>query len=139
MAPIPESHLDLLSGPYFAVFTTIAADGSPENTIVWCSSDGESVFVNTAEGRRKEQNVRQNPDVALCVLDPQDGGRWIDVRGVVDEITIDEDYKNINYHTRIYTGKDQFYGDVAPAEEEGTVERLIFRIRPDRVVTSPED
>ncbi len=31
---IPESHVDLLAGPYYAVLTTIADDGQPENTVV---------------------------------------------------------------------------------------------------------
>ncbi len=34
-AKIPQSHLDLITGPVYAVFTTIADDGQPENTIVW--------------------------------------------------------------------------------------------------------
>ena len=36
-ATIPPSHLDLIAGPVYAVLTTIAADGQPENTVVWCS------------------------------------------------------------------------------------------------------
>ena len=51
---IPPSHLDLLTGPIYVVFTTIADDGQPENTIVWCSWDGEHVLVNTVAGRRKD-------------------------------------------------------------------------------------
>ena len=137
MTTIPETHQDLLSGPYFAVFTTMAPDGIPENTIVWCSLDGDTVLVNTAAGRRKDSNVRQNSKVALCVLDPQDAFRWIDVRGVVDEIVADPAYENIDLHAKIYTGADSYYGGVQAADMAGTEERLIFRIKPERVVTSP--
>ena len=42
--PIPTTHLDLIEGPYFAVFTTIAPSGQPENTVVWCSWDGSHVL-----------------------------------------------------------------------------------------------
>lgn len=137
MASIPESHVELLSGPYFAIFTTVAPDGSPENTIVWCSTDGDNVFVNTAEGRRKETNIRQNKNVALTVLDPANAYRWIDVRGVVDEVSPDEGYENINAHAKLYAGVDSYYGGVAPAEMEGTENRVIISIKPERVVTSP--
>ena len=37
---VPASHVDLLTGPYFAVLTTVAPNGQPENTVVWCSWDG---------------------------------------------------------------------------------------------------
>ena len=59
--------------------TTMAPSGQPENTVVWCSWDGEYVLVNTADGRRKPDNVRKNPKVALTVIDPQNAFRWIDV------------------------------------------------------------
>lgn len=133
---IPESHLDLIAGPYFAVLTTIAADGQPENTVVWCSWDGSNVLVNTASDRRKTVNVAQNPLVALTVLDPQDSGRWVDVRGTVDEIVPDSDYANINAHCKLYTGRDEFYDRSAPASLKGKQQRVIFKIRPTRVVVS---
>ena len=133
-AQIPDTHVDLLNGPIFATLTTISPSGAPENTIVWCSWDGTHVLVNTAEGRRKPQNVRGNPKVALMVLDPEDAFRWIDVRGVVEEIVPDPDFVNINAHTKLYVGADEYYGSVMPAEMKGTEERVIFKIKPRRVV-----
>jgi PPOX class probable F420-dependent enzyme len=137
MAQVPETHVDLLSGPYFAVFTTMSPEGEPENTIVWASWDGEHALVNTVVGRRKDTNIRGNTNVALCVLDPENAYRWIDVRGVVEEIVADEDYANINAHARLYAGVDEYYGGVAAADAKGTEERIIFKIKPERVVTSP--
>lgn len=134
---IPDSHKDLIDGPVYSIFTTIAPDGNPENTVVWCSRDGDHVLVNTAAGRRKERNVRKNPQVALTAVDPQDPYRWIDVRGTVAEIVEDTDYSNINAHAKLYFGKDRYYGGAVPAEMEGTETRLILRIRPERVVAFP--
>ena len=51
-ATVPATHIDLLTGPFYAVFTTVAPSGQPENTVVWCSWDGSHVLVNTAGGRR---------------------------------------------------------------------------------------
>ena len=70
-------------------------------------------------------------------MDPQDSYRWIDVRGVVEEIAPDPDYVNINAHTKLYVGADEYYGSVMPAEMKGTEERVIFKIKPKRVVISP--
>lgn len=134
---VPASHVDLLTGPYFAVLTTVAPSGQPENTVVWCSWDGEHVLVNTADGRRKPANARNNPKVALTVIDPQDPFRWIDVRGEVAEIVPDPDYANINAHARLYAGVDEYYGGVSPIEMKGKEDRIIFKIRPDRVLAFP--
>ncbi|RMF80295.1 MAG: PPOX class F420-dependent oxidoreductase [Chloroflexi bacterium] len=136
---IPESHVDLLTGPVYAVLTTIAPDGSPENTVVWCSWDGTHVLVNTAEGRRKPNNVRANPKVALTAIDPESPYRWIDVRGTVEEIVPDPDYANINAHAKLYVGADEYYGSVTPIEMKGKEERIILKIKPERVVAFPPE
>ena len=126
--PIPASHRDLLEGPVLVTLTTLAPDGAPENTIVWCSLDGDTVLVNTAEGRRKPANIRRDPRVALLALDPNDWGRWIDIRGEVVEIVPDAEAKHIAELAGIYTGNPVYYGNVAPANMEGKEERIIFRI-----------
>lgn len=134
---IPDAYLDLITGPIYSIFTTVAPNGQPENTVVWCSWDGEYVLVNTAEGRRKINNVRANPKVALTAVDPKDPFRWIDIRGTVTEIVPDEDYASINAHAKLYAGANEYYGGFAPAERRGTEERMILKIRPERVLTFP--
>jgi PPOX class probable F420-dependent enzyme len=127
----------LLESPYVAVLTTVAPNGQPENTVVWCSWDGEHVLVNTADGRRKPNNVRNNPKVALTVIDPQNPYRWIDVRGVVEEIAPDAEYANINAHAKLYAGVEEYYGGFAPIENKGKEDRIVFKVRPDRVLAFP--
>lgn len=127
---IPDSHRDLLEGPVLVTLTTLGPDGSPENTVVWCSLEGNTVLVNTAEGRRKPDNVRRDPRVALCALDPNHWGRWIDIRGEVVEIVPDTDARHIAELAGIYTGNPVYYGNVAPEYMAGKEERIIFRIEP---------
>ena len=134
---IPQSHLDLISGPVYAVLTTVAADGQPENTVVWCSWDGQHVLVNTVAGRRKDRNARHNPLVALTAIDPTNPLRWVDVRGFVEGIVPDEGNANLDAHTRLYTPFDKFFGGYAAIEREATEQRVIMKIRPTRVVAYP--
>lgn len=137
-ARIPSSHIDLLQRPLYGVFTTISPQGYPENTIIWFSWDGEHILINATNGRRKVDNVRSNPHVALMVLDPDNPFRWIDVRGEVIAIEEDEEYQNINAHAKRYLGHDEYYGNAAPAELKGQEQRLIMKISPRRVVVFPK-
>src|SRR5690242_11626249 len=72
LAPIPETHRDLLDGPYWVALTTLMPDGQPQCTPVWCNRAGAYVLTNTMRGFRKEQNMRANPRVTLLVYDPRD-------------------------------------------------------------------
>lgn len=131
---IPDSHLPLLTGPVYAVLTTVAPDGQPENSIVWCSWDGTHVIVNSTDSRRKTRNAARNPLVALTAVDPKDPYHWIDVRGYVEEIVPDPDYKTIDAHAKLYVGAEHYYGDFAPIERRGTENRVDLRILPTHVV-----
>jgi len=64
---IPGSFKDLLTKVAFAHVAAVMADGSPQVTPVWFSYDGSLVWVNSAEGRRKDKNQRRSKQVALSI------------------------------------------------------------------------
>jgi PPOX class probable F420-dependent enzyme len=132
-ANIPESHIDLIEGPVFAILTTVTADGQPQNAVMWCSWDGDQVLVNTRGASKKVKNIRSNPKVALIAVDPQNPFRWVDVRGEVESIREDIDFENINSHAKLYMNVDEFYGNVAPIEQKGKEDRVVLRITPKQV------
>ena len=66
---IPETYMDLVQQPAFANLATVMKDGSPHVTPVWFDYDGEFVRVNSARGRVKDRNMRNNPKVALSITD----------------------------------------------------------------------
>ena len=134
---IPANYLDLLENPHPAIMSTLSPQGAPENTVVWCLWDGEYVLVNTAEGRRKPANVRRDPRVAITIYDTANPYRHMDIRGIVVEIEPDPDYANINAMAQKYEGVDEYYGGYAPLERKGSEERIIFKIKPRRVVIYP--
>ena len=131
MERIPDEFADLFERESFANFATVMPDGTPQVTPVWVDYDGTHVLVNTAAGRRKERNVRENPKVGLTVLDPDDPYRYVSIRGEVDEVTEEGAVDHIDELARRYMGVDEYPNH---GEEQGP--RVIIRIRPDRVVTS---
>ena len=131
--PIPKTHCELLVKPVHGVFSTIMPDGQPQSSIVWVDYDGTYVLINTTLERQKGRNMSANPKVALLVIDPQDGSRWIEVRGNVVEIRREGAEAHADLLTQRYTGKQHFYGDMYPVEQKQKETRVIVTIEPIKV------
>jgi len=72
---------ELLRGPNFAVITTINADGTPQQSVVWIAEHDGNVVFSTVEGRAKHRNLLRNPRIGVLVLDRADGYRYSQISG----------------------------------------------------------
>lgn len=125
---IPETHRDLLEGPIIVALATLMPDGYPQVTPVWCSYDGIHIIVNATADRQKHKNMVARPQVTVMAFDPQNQFRYLEVRGIVEEITAEGGGESMNELALLYTGKPKRYGIEAPPREVS--ERLLYKIRP---------
>jgi PPOX class probable F420-dependent enzyme len=130
---IPDTHRDLLVEPVHGVLSTMMPGGQPQSSIVWVDYDGTYVLINTTFERQKGRNMRANPKVALLVIDPKNGSRWIEVRGNVVEIRREGAEAHADQLTQRYTGKKRFYGDIYPTGQKQKETRVIVKIEPIKV------
>lgn len=100
---IPASHLDLVQRPLLAMLATTLIDGTPQVTPVWFSYDGHHLIFNTAQGRLKARAIEKTPYVAILIMDPNNGFRYIQARGPVT-VSEAEGRANINELCLRYTG-----------------------------------
>jgi PPOX class probable F420-dependent enzyme len=112
--PIPENYRDLVDRPLLMTLATILPDGTPQVTPVWFNYEDGYIFFNTARGRMKDRAIRKNPNVALLILDPDNEGRWLAIRGPVVAISEHDAREHIHLLARRYTGAARFGG---PATE----------------------
>jgi len=133
-ASIPGSHLDLFQRALCAVLTTIGPDGALQSSLVWVDYDGECARVNTTLERRKGRNMAASPRVSLMIVDPDDTGRFVQVRGDAELIRAGA-IEHLDSLTSIYTGKPHFYGCVYPEHRRYEETRIICRIHARRVTT----
>lgn len=134
-AAIPTSHRDLVDGPPVAALTTVAADGYPQTSVVWCDFDGECVRVNTMRDFAKARNMRRNPRVTLLCYDPREPLRYLEVRGIVVEMTEAGAGRHLDELASRYAGRPvRYFGDVIPARFAATETPVLCRIRPAHVV-----
>jgi PPOX class probable F420-dependent enzyme len=107
-AAIPENYMDLIQNPAVASLATVMKDGSPHVTPVWFDYDGVHVRINSAKGRVKDRNMRNNPKVALCILDPKNSYRYLEIRGRVAEISEDGADEHIDHLAKKYLNVDKY-------------------------------
>lgn len=130
-AAIPDSHKDLLEGPVVVSLVTVMPSGQPQATPVWCSFDGTYVWINSAKGRQKDRNMRANDRVTILAIDPKNPYHWIEVRGVVEEITENGAVDHINRLSALYTGNPDYYSRNPGLRGQET--RVIYKVRPVKV------
>lgn len=133
---IPDAYRDLIDGPVVVAFTTVSSSNQPQTLPVWCSYDGEYVLINSARGRQKDRNIVNNPFVTVLAVDPTNPYRYMEIRGAVEVVTEEGAVDHIDQLAKLYTGKTPYYGGVAPAERAEHETRVIYKIRPERVITS---
>ncbi|WP_307789318.1 PPOX class F420-dependent oxidoreductase [Mycolicibacterium baixiangningiae] len=125
---LPEGLLELLRKPSPCFVTTLMADGSPQLTQTWVTTDGERVVINIVEGSQKERNLARDPRIALNVVDPDDVFRYYAVRGRVANMTTEGGAESIDAISHKYLGTP--YPNFTGRPET----RIVVTIDADRVI-----
>ena len=115
----------------WAVATTLRADGSPSNSVVFFAREGDELIFSTTADRLKAKTLRRDARVALCILDEGAPYGFVNVEGaaVVDDGDIVPGHIAIN---RVMRGPE-----FSPPDgfEKGLREdgRVIVRVTPTHV------
>ncbi len=127
---IPHEFLDLFEKPSLSHLATLMPDGSPHLPPVWVDYDGQYILINTAKGRRKEMNMRERPQVALDIIDPENPFRFLSIRGRVVEITEEGANEHRDRLDTCYLGIRKY-----PPRDPQEI-RLICKILPERIIVN---
>jgi PPOX class probable F420-dependent enzyme len=123
---LPQSVKTLLLDKAYGHVVTSNGQGTPQVTMVWMDVDGDEVIFNTAEGRRKVQNLRRNPRIIASVQDRNNPQAYAVFHGKA-RITENGADEHIDVLARRFLGADK-YQFRHPGEK-----RLIVRISVDRI------
>jgi len=106
--------------------TTIRPDGRLSTNPVSVLWDGTRLRVSTVRGRKKVRNLEADDRVTLCIVQPGNLNRYVEIRGraVVEP---DADRACINEIARVYMGVDEYPFD-APDDE-----RVVVSVIPEQV------
>ena len=129
---------ELLDRPITVVVAVVGPDGRPGLTPMWFDHDHDKILVNTASHRPKCDWIRNNPQLTILVMNPDNPYHWVSIKCTVDN-EIREDGPGGDRVTqqldRIwtkYTGNEPPYGLRDPTIDE---KRVLFECKIDRVAT----
>jgi len=123
---IPESLRTMLEDKAYGHVVTFNARGNPEVTMVWMDVEGDELLFNTAEGRRKPDNIRRDPRVIVSVQDRKNPQAYAVFHGKGRVIDAGAD-DHIDKLAKRFLGAEK-YPYRSPTEK-----RLIVRIAVDRI------
>jgi PPOX class probable F420-dependent enzyme len=124
---LPAGVKALFEGKNFAHVATINPDGSPQVSVVWVDVEGDSILVNTAEGRIKPRNVRRDPRVAISIHSQDNPYQSATVQGEVIELRHEGADAHIDKLAKKYMGVDVY------PNRRADEQRVILVIRSDQV------
>ena len=127
-----EKVVKLFSEKNLVFIATVMRDGSPQVSPVWANYEDWCVLINTAEGRIKHKNVLRDPRVAVSVVSKNNPLDMTTIRGIVDELIPDYEYKHVDKLTKQYMGRDHY-----PFKRDDE-KRVILKIKPNKVFVLPD-
>lgn len=121
---LPERIRTFLAASRYATISTVNADGSPHQAIVWYALDGENLLINSRVERHWPANLRRDPRVSIAVYEVERPFHWVGLMGRAEvEHEGDEATEDVMALARRY-GKDP---DVYKGQN-----RVTYRVRLDR-------
>ncbi len=114
-----------------AVLATLRSDGTPQmSPVLVAVDDAGDVLVSTRETALKVRNLRRDPRLWLCVLPDGFFGRWVQVEGRAEIVSLPEAMDGlVDYYRRVSGEHDDWDEYRAAMERE---RRVLVRVALDR-------
>lgn len=139
ISDLSDTYKMLMDKPFACTMAVMGPAGRPNLTPMWFDYEGDMVLVNVAEHRKKTQWIRDNPQISIMIMNPENMYHWLSMKlTMVREIAEDDPNEgsrvtaHLNKIWKKYTGDD---GDYALRDPSFNERRVLFECRVDRVAT----
>ncbi|MFT4049884.1 MAG: PPOX class F420-dependent oxidoreductase [Solirubrobacterales bacterium] len=126
--PLTDAQKAVIDGKNFAHVATHFPNGTVQVNPVWIDRDGDTVQINSAEGRAKVENLRNDPRITIEVSDHANPYNYVEIRGRAVEFTNDGADDHIDALAKKYMGVDTY-----PLRQDGEV-RVTIKIEADKAL-----
>jgi PPOX class probable F420-dependent enzyme len=139
ISDIDPMYKQLMDKPYACVMSVIGPDGRPGLTPMWFDYEGDKVLVNVAAQRKKTGWIRENPQISIIIVNPENMYHWMSMKLTVEREISEDDpeegswvTEQLNRIWRKYIGDGDEYGLRDPSIDE---RRVLFVCNVDSVAT----
>ncbi len=136
---LDDTYKQLMDKPYACVMAVMGKSGRPNLTPMWFDYEGDKVLVNVAAHRKKTQWIRDNPEISILIMNPENMYHWMSLKVTVEREISEDDpdegtrvTEQLNKIWKKYVGDGDEYGLRDPSIEE---RRVLFECRVDRIAT----
>ena len=128
----PDDAREFVAGNHRAVLITRRASGGPQTSPVLVGVDGEGrIVISTREAAYKTRNLRRDPTAVLCVFSDDFFGRWLQVEGTAQVVSLPEAMEGLVDYYRGISGEHPDWDEYRRAMEQQR--RVLVRVSIDRV------
>jgi PPOX class probable F420-dependent enzyme len=128
----PDDARELVASNHRAVLITRRSSGGLQTSPVLVGVDDEErLVISTREGAYKTRNLRGDPTAVLCVVSDGFFGRWMQIEGTAQVVSLPEAMEGlVDYYRRI-SGEHPDWDDYRRAMEQQR--RVLVRVSIDTV------
>jgi PPOX class probable F420-dependent enzyme len=120
---------DVIREQHHAVLATMRRDGTPQMSPVGVGlDDAGRIVISTRETAYKTRNLRRDPRAWLCVLPDGFYGRWVQVSGDVEIVSLPEAMELLVDYYRDVAGEHPNWDEYRAAME--SERRCVVRVTP---------
>src|SRR6202158_298700 len=123
---LSESVKKVLEDKAYGHVVTFNPNGRPQLTMVWMDVEGNEALFNTAEGRKKAQNLRRDPRIIISVQNRNEPQSYLVLNGTATVTETGAD-AHADKLAKRFLGVDEY-----PYRQPGE-KRLIVRVKVDRL------
>jgi len=139
ISELDDTYKQLMDKPLACVMAVMGRDGRPNLTPMWFDYEGDKVLINVAEARKKTGWIRENPQVSILIMNPENMYHWMSIKVTVDrEVSEDDPNEGARVTEQLnriwvkYVGDGDTYGLRDPSIDE---RRVLFECTVDRIAT----
>ena len=130
---IPKIYRDLLRGVGPTIFSVVARDGSVQSSLVWSDLADGLISISMSNTAPKLKSLERNGKATILKVDPENEDNYVSIRCSLVRVVSQGAIAHLDKLTLRHYGKENWYGDVVPENDEEKESEVVVYLKPEKV------
>ena len=133
---LPNELKQAIDNNAFCSIATKINENEIQNHLMWVDYKENKILINTEQGRKKTENIRQEPNLSIVIFHPSDMYSSWEIRGSVETIVQDSTANDhIDYLSNRYLSKPYKRTKDITWEQAGIKSREIWEVEVSKILS----